>query len=46
MEQFAQLIILLLVAVLAINLISGGGAGVRAWLSAKFLGKPLAGASS
>jgi hypothetical protein len=41
MEQFAGLVLLVLAVALFVNLVQGGPGQVKAWLSAKFLGKPL-----
>lgn len=39
MEEFARLLLLLLVAAVLINLLAGGPAQVRRWAAAKFLGR-------
>lgn len=39
MEELARLALLLLAVALAINLVTNGTAGVKAWAAAKFLGR-------
>jgi hypothetical protein len=38
-EQFAQIVLLLIAAALVINLVQGGPAQVRSWWRAKLLGR-------
>lgn len=42
MEEFARLILLLLVAAVLVNLLAGGPTQVRQWFAAKFLGRGTA----
>lgn len=39
MEEFARLVLLLVLAALAINLLAGGPARVKQWFAAWFLGR-------
>lgn len=39
MEEFARLLLLVVIAAVLINLLSGGPAQVRQWAAAKFLGR-------
>lgn len=39
MEELAQLLLMLLIAAIAINLLAGGPDQVRRWWMAKFLGR-------